>query len=129
MLRMTWYQLLANKFNWFLIIVTGIQGSVPYKSIGRISESKGLSFRFKDKLVDLQMVCSFQKLLKAIPFCWWKSDRNEAIWVLQYWKFTILSPSRAFGVAPSLWQFMCMIFVLYLLILNPTWDALFCGLP
>ena len=73
----------------------------------RISESKSLSFRCKDKLVDLQMVCSFQKLLQAIPLRWRKSNKNEVIRVPRYLKpFTTMSSSRAFGGAPSLW-YLC----------------------
>ena len=70
----------------------------------RIIESKSLSFRCKDKLVDLQMVCNFQKLLQAISLCWRKSDKDKAIQAPRYLKSSrTLSPSRDFGGAASLW--------------------------
>ena len=55
------------------------------------------------KLVDLQMVCNFQKLLQVILLRWRKSGSDEASLAPRYLKSSTTSrSSRAFDGAPSL---------------------------
>ena len=71
------------------------------------------------KLVDLQIVSNSQKLLQVVPLRWRKPSSNEASLAPRYLNSSTTSrSSRAFDGAPSLWQFMCMIFVWPLLILS-----------
>ena len=55
------------------------------------------------KLVNLQMVCNFQKLPQVIPLRWRQSCSNEASLAPRYLKSSATSrSSRAFDGAPSL---------------------------